>query len=345
MSVPDYPNLIISTDTTITTYAVERTYVLGRADEELIITLMDTSGAEIRDLIYNVDWLDGYPMENTTLLSNQIRILSNLLSDVSVGGIKFTYVDHVYLTRESNLEPFHPTETTDSVKEAWIIDQSSLGEQRLYARYPGRFPLNFAWFHFSPRLHLIDPAASNIIDMYIITRGYYLELRRWIEGRIDTQPTEPTPLELRTAYAELLNNKMISDTVIPHSGKFKILFGSKAQPTLKAKFVIVRPSNSGNLTDNEVKVQIVNTVRNYFNIDEWEFGETFFFSELSATIHSTLGPEIDSVVLVPLSPQNQFGDLYQIQSREDELFLPDISTADIEIVQSYTPENIRQNLS
>jgi hypothetical protein len=55
-----------------------------------------------------------------------------------------------------------------------------------------------------------------------------------------------------------------------------------------------------------------------------------------------LGPEIDSIVIVPVNAANQFGDLFQIQAKEDELFLPDINTTDIEIVQSYTADNIRQ---
>jgi len=134
---------------------------------------------------------------------------------------------------------------------------------------------------------------------------------------------------------------MISDTVILQTGLFKILFGSRAIPELQATFKVIRPEIS-NLTDNEVKVKIVDVIRNYFDIDDWDFGSTFFFTELSASIHAALGPEIKSVVLVPSFSTNQFGDLFQVQSRENEIFVPDISTQNIEIVQSFTPENIRQ---
>ena len=140
----------------------------------------------------------------------------------------------------------------------------------------------------------------------------------------------------------LLENKMISDTVILHPGNFKILFGERADPELRATFKIVRPAQT-TLTDNEVKVRVVSAIREFFDITDWEFGETFYYTELSASIHSVLGSEIDSIVIVPTYNQNQFGDLFQIQSREDEIFIADVSTSAVQIVQSYTPENIRQN--
>ena len=202
--------------------------------------------------------------------------------------------------------------------------------------------MNFAWFHTTPRFHLVDPAASNIIDTFIITRGYYNDLVRYLENKIDNPPEEPTPLSLRTTYAYLIDNKMISDTLILHPGKFKTLFGSRANPELRATFKVKRPSQTS-LTDNEVKVRIVNTIRSFFNVDDWEFGETFYFTELAAAIHAAIGPEIDSIVIVPTYNQNQFGDLFQIQSREDEIFIPDIQTSNVQIVQSFTPENLRQD--
>jgi len=189
---------------------------------------------------------------------------------------------------------------------------------------------------------LVDPAASNIIDTFIITKGYYDDLVRYLENKIDNVPEEPTPLALRTAYSTLLGNKMISDTLVLHPGKFKILFGSRAEPELRATFNVVRPEQTS-LTDNEVKVRIVEGIRSFFDIDVWEFGESFFFTEVAASIHAAIGSEIDSIVIVPVYNQNQFGDLFQIQTREDEIFIPDINTSDIEIVQAFTPENLRQN--
>jgi hypothetical protein len=136
---------------------------------------------------------------------------------------------------------------------------------------------------------------------------------------------------------------MISDTVIMHSGKFKILFGSYANPELQAIIKVIR-TEEGTLTDNEVKVRVVETIQLFFDITKWEFGETFYFTELASSIHRSIPTEVASVVLVPTFSRNQFGDLYEITAREDEIFQPDITVSNIEIIESLTPLNIRQDV-
>lgn len=250
---------------------------------------------------------------------------------------------YAYFQRDDESAPWVPVRYTEKIHLAYLVESKTIAENlRRYQRYVGRYPLNFGWFHIVPSYHLVDPAASNIIDIFIITRGYYTELRRWLDGRTTLQPAEPTPIDLRTSYASLLENKMISDTVILHPGRFKILFGPKAPAALGARFKIIRPEQTV-LTDNEVKVRVVQLTRTFFNLDYWEFGETFYFTELAAMIHSSLGPEISSIVIVPSHNENQFGDLFQVVAREDEVFIPDISTSDIDIVESYTVENLRLN--
>ena len=129
-----------------------------------------------------------------------------------------------------------------------------------------------------------------------------------------------------------------------HSGLFKVLFGQFAPTDLRATFKVVRDPN-GILTDNQIKVTIVDAIKAFFDINLWEFGETFYFTELSAHIHNTLPTEVDSVVLVPTQSSNQFGDLFQVYSREDEIFQPSISVSDIEIITTINSLNIRQNPS
>lgn len=254
--------------------------------------------------------------------------------------ITFTFKSFVYFARDSITSAWIPQEESDTIRTLYVVEDED-DVNRLYKREEGRYPLNFAWFHYTPRLDLIDPAASNIIDMFIVTVSYYTAMRDWLLNRISAEPTAPTPLELRTSYSSLLDNKMISDTVVLHSGKFKILFGSKAIPQLRCSFKVIRPEFS-NLTDNQVKVKIIEVINNFFDIDQWDFGESFFFTEMAAAIHVELGTEIDSIVLVPTYAQNQFGDMFQVQSREDEIFIAHVTTSDIEIVQSFTPDNIRQ---
>lgn len=335
-------------------------YYLDNFDRNIIISNGSTDIGELKiyavaadGTLTNVPYgITGW-VEDVTSASPDIATglvdaikITNGAAFVGATSLRIDYIDHVYLHRISDQDPYEPIETTDEAMILWATEELSSvvvpDSERRYERFDGRYPFNFAWFHFTPRLNLVDPAASNIIDMFIVTRGYYLELRRWIEGRSNDEPAALTPLELRNTYAEVLDNKMISDTVILHSGQFKILFGAKAIPQLRARFEVIRPTNGGNLTDNEVKVQIVNVIRDFFTLDDWEFGETFFYSELNASIHAVLGPEIKSIVIVPLYAANQFGDMFQIMATEDELFIPDISTSDIQIVASYTPTNIRQ---
>jgi len=263
--------------------------------------------------------------------------------------------DYIYFTRTSTSDDWvQVTPTTIEVIEDWYATVALTGSP-LTGFYPeddptgthrrlrGRGGYNFAWFHSADRFRLIDPAQTNIIDMFIITRGYNTSIQQWLSGELTVQPLAPTPLDLRTSYAHLLDNKMISDSVILHPGVIKLLFGSKAITELQAKIKIIRPT-TGKLTDNQVKTEIVSTVQSFFDVNIWEFGETFYFSELASAIHNALKSEIDSVVLVPQSATHQFGDLQQVLAREDEILQADIGVEDIEIVQSYTALNLRQDI-
>ena len=247
--------------------------------------------------------------------------------------------EYVYFTRPTIADDWSPAATTPESINSYVYDQSiSAG---LWVRYQGTSSLNFSWFHNSPRYYLVDPSPSNINDVFVITKGYYLLLKSWLENPQITQPVAPTPLDLRTAYAYLLNNKMISDEAVLHAGKFKLLFGTKADSALQARFKVIR-SQQQLLTDNQIKTIIVTTVRNFFDITRWEFGETFYFTELAAAIHTALPVDISSVVLVPTLPQNLFGSMFQVIAAEDEIFYPDITVDDIEIVTGYTSTNLRQ---
>ena len=248
--------------------------------------------------------------------------------------------EHVYFTRESPTDEWYPAAATPESLSAYLQDQTA--GAGLWKRHEGRSGLNFAWLHRSPSYHLIDPSPTNIIDTFVITKGYYTSLKRWLENPTTVQPTAPTPLDLRTSYDYLLDNRMVSDTVILHPGNIKLLFGSKAQSSLRATFKVIRSENR-TLTDNQIKTTIVTVIRNFFDITTWEFGETFYATELFAAIHAALPSDINSVVLVPTLSQNQFGDLFQVLAREDEVFYPDISVDNIEIVAGYTATNMRLN--
>ena len=197
------------------------------------------------------------------------------------------------------------------------------------------------WQHFSPFTNIIDPSVTNIHDAYVMTRGYYDNVINYIRGLSVTAPTAPTPLELRNSYGYLLENKMLSDTIVLHPGKLRLLFGSLAEPQLRAKFKVVR-SPSATLTNERIKEEILNVINTYFDIDGWDFGDTFYATELLSLIHQRLPADVASVVLVPIYSTNSFGSLFTVESGIDEILQSAAELSDIEIVEALTPTIIRQ---
>lgn len=248
---------------------------------------------------------------------------------------------YVYFYRASTSDEWEYVPFSADAVTSWTDDQTA--GTGLWKREWGVEGLNFLWMHRTPRYHLIDPAASNLIDWFIISRSYYFSTRLWLNGVLDTKPTPPTPFQLKSDYSELLESKMISDTVILHPGKFKFIIGKNADPELQASIKVIRSGNR-TLTNNQIKTIIVDAINVFFEIDKWEFGETFYFSELSAYIHSRLPVDIDSIVIVPKGVGQVFGDLQQIFAKEDEIIQPSISVDDIEIIESLNPRNLKQVL-
>ena len=96
------------------------------------------------------------------------------------------------------------------------------------------------------------------------------------------------------------------------------------------------------MTDNEIKSRIINTFDEFFNIDNWQFGDTFYYTELAAFVHSKLAGIINSMVIVPENNQSVFGDLFEISSEPNELFLSTATVDNIDIVKTYTDSNIKR---
>jgi len=207
-------------------------------------------------------------------------------------------------------------------------------------------PLYFKWKHFAPRSNRIDPSISNIIDTVLLTNSYYGEVTTW-KGSNDITapfPDAPTTEDLRVAFAELNDFKMLSDQIIYKPGTFKLLFGTGAEDELQAKFKVVKVDGATE-TDNEVKSEIITAIDEYFDISNWDFGESFFYTELSAYIHQKLAKIVASVVIVPQKDDSVFGNLFQVKGETDELFLSTATVADVEIVRNLTDTNLRVGAS
>lgn len=201
--------------------------------------------------------------------------------------------------------------------------------------------LDFMWTHFAPDTNIIDPSVSNIHDAYVITQGYYDSVISYVRGLSTSAPQAPTPLDLRNSYAYLLENKMLSDTVVLHPGKLRLLFGTLAEPQFRAKFKVI-PAPGGSLTNERIKEELLSVINTYFDIGNWDFGETFYATELIALMHQRLPSDIASVLLVPIYSTNSFGDLFTVTCGFDEILQSAAQLSDIEIVTALTPTVIRQ---
>jgi hypothetical protein len=211
-----------------------------------------------------------------------------------------------------------------------------------YSAMTGRQGLYFQYKHISDNTTRINPASTNIIDMYLVTQSYYTQYQNWIKdttGQV-SEPSAPTINELTQMYSDLDNYKMLTDSLITNSVKFKPLFGNKAQPNLQATIKVIKNHNTP-ASDSEIRTSVLAEMNNYFSIDNWSFGDTFYFSELAAYLHNVLGDYVNSVVLVPNDPNLTFGDLYEIRSAPYEIFVNCAQATDIVIISSLTPAQLK----
>ena len=210
-----------------------------------------------------------------------------------------------------------------------------------YRAYFGRAGLKFHYIHVADSNYRIDPSASNIIDTFLLTKNYDIEVRKYVAGTIAVKPKPESSDTLFRSYGTDINAiKSISDEIVYHPVKYKILFGEKAMNDLQVKFKIVR-NKSIVVNENELKAEIIESINQFFAIDNWDFGETFYFQELSAYIMNTMTPNLVSVVIVPRQGSQSFGSLFEIKSELDEIFISAASVRDVEIIDELTATELQ----
>jgi hypothetical protein len=95
---------------------------------------------------------------------------------------------------------------------------------------------------------------------------------------------------MRISYAGTLNPlKSLSDQIIYHPVKYKILFGINAEEELQATFKVVKNLRT-NVTNAVVRTRVIQAINEFFALNNWDFGDTFYFTELAAYIHAQLAP-------------------------------------------------------
>lgn len=264
-------------------------------------------------------------------------------------------VDAIYNTM-NNVPVAIPTSTTPNGTLVYVITQNLFLQYRAgvnaawldvstqYKARTGRASINYCWQHYASRERRIDPAIQNIIDMFVLTSSYDANIRTWVtKGRPqDPKPQPPTPEDLRQTFQEFNRYKMMTDQMIWHPVTYKLLFGAQADTEVRAIFKVVRMAGIS-ITDSELKSRVIQAVDAYFDIANWDFGQSFYFTELAAYIHQQMATLVSTVVIVPTNSTSQFGDLFEIQCEPDQLFLSAARVTDVQVVNNLTPAELRMD--
>jgi len=210
-----------------------------------------------------------------------------------------------------------------------------------FTKYDARVGIKYHWKHYAPDDNRIDPNKTNIIDMYVLTSSYKDSVTRWAKNANDTTqlPVPPSTVDLQTMFTEVEEKGSVSNTLIWHSATFVPLFGKGATDDRKADFKVIKAPTS-KLSDDEVKQKIINLIDDYFDPDNWDFGETFYFMELGTYIQQQLPNDVVSMVIVPNNAKSKFGTLFEIPSGSEELFVSTATVANIKIINTLTKTNI-----
>jgi hypothetical protein len=228
---------------------------------------------------------------------------------------------------------FYFYDADEDVIKSYSSTTNTLSTTTNYLARRGRSSISFQYKHNAGQETRIDPSVSNIVDIYLLERTYDNLYRIWLqEGGVN--PTPSTPDQLRIDYSGTLNPlKSLSDQIIYHPVKYKILFGKNADEELQATFKVVKNTKT-NVTDAVIKTRVIAAINEFFALDNWDFGDTFYFTELAAYIHNQLAPDLLTAVIVPNQSGQGFGSLFQINSAADEIFISGATVDDVTIISA-----------
>ena len=228
---------------------------------------------------------------------------------------------------------FYFYDETEDVVKKYSSSTNTLSTTTDYYGRRGRASLTFQYKHNAGQSTRIDPSVSNIVDIYMLERTYDNLYRIWLQDG-GTQPTPSTSDQLRISYSGVLNPlKSLSDQIVYHPVKYRILFGTQSDETLQATFKVVKNPNT-NISNAIIKTRTISAINEFFALDNFDFGDTFYFTELAAYIHNNLAPDLLTVVIVPNQSGQVFGSLFQIASAADEIFISGATVDDVTIIDA-----------
>jgi len=235
----------------------------------------------------------------------------------------------VYVMNQAKMLQYQSTST---VVAGTLVDVTKNYKVRI-----GRNNLSFLWVHYAPTDQRINPAVTNVIDMYVLTTSYDTAIRNWIatNGSLQTLPIPETSAQLAANFSNLDQYAMMTDQLVWHPVSYVLLFGSQAPAELQADFVVV-PVPGTTFTNNQIQSLVIQYINQYFALSNWDFGNNFFFTEMAAYIHQNMATIVGSIVMRPVSSQAVFGDLFEIQVGPDQIPISCATVNNIQIVQSLT---------
>ena len=231
----------------------------------------------------------------------------------------------------SNGQLFYFYDEAENVIKKYDSTTNTLSTTTDYIARRGRGSISFQYKHHAGQETRIDPSVSNIVDVYLLERTYDNLYRIWLQDG-GSKPSPSTSDQLRISYSGILNPlKSLSDQIVYHPVKYKILFGNNADEELQATFKVVKNPKT-NVTDAIIKTRVIAAINEFFALDNWDFGDTFYFTELAAYIHNQMAPDLLTAVIVPNQSGQSFGSLFQINSAADEIFISGATVSDVSII-------------
>ena len=341
----DQPWDIVSEYTGLDGYVDTKKLVITFADQD------DNSVVDNPELFLNIVAPPAVTESNSTVLQDKYIIEEKYT--ISQGQEDYRYVSNaskivtILATRPQSLpagaktgQYFYFVDTNTVVKLNTTL-QNQYVPTLDYKVYLGRDNLKFQYIHNADYETRLDPGASNIIDIYLLTKSYDTRFRQYLSGAIATKPLPPSSNELYDLVSPNLNIiKAVSDEIIYHPVNYKVLFGPSATPDLQASFKVVKNSSQV-VSDNDIKTRVIASIEEFFALENWDFGDTFYFTELSTYVMTQLSPDISSFVIVPRLGGLGFGSLFEIKSASDQLFVSGATVDDVEIISGITSTSIK----
>lgn len=270
--------------------------------------------------------------------------------EVSNSQLDYRYIDNNGLVKiKSSIIDVDPIEKTNGqyfyfidtdTVSYWNNVQGRFVSNLNYKVYPGRSNLKFQYVHNADYESRIDPGQINIMDLYVLTKQYDLEFRKWLLGNLDSEPLPPSSDQLSLLLSPSLNSiKAMSDEIIYHPVKYKVLFGLRAESNLRASFKLIKNPEQI-ISDNQIKTNVLTAINEFFAMENWDFGDSFYFSELVAYVMAKTTPFLVNMVIVPRQPSLHFGAFFEIKAESDQIFINGATSDDIEVISAITASTI-----